>query len=208
MRSTLLSTRSWRCLPERCVYPLLFERSMPGRRGGGSSRAGCPCTGRHFAGIPCGFRAAAPAGACGSGCRAPLYEPFPAAISAWTNGFYPLGSCTMKYNPKINEEVAPLFNDLHPLADQDCAAGAIRMMHALEQALCEIADLINHAAACGGRARRADGPHAHKSVSRHAGGLCAQRHYRAGCSAWHQPGLCRDGGLQNAGDQERAGWRD
>ena len=41
------------------------------------------------------------------------------------NGFYPLGSCTMKYNPKINEEVAPLFNGVHPLADADCAAGAI-----------------------------------------------------------------------------------
>lgn len=59
------------------------------------------------------------------------------------NGFYPLGSCTMKYNPKINEEVAPLFNDLHPLADQDCAAGAIRMMHELEQALARSRDLIN-----------------------------------------------------------------
>ncbi len=31
------------------------------------------------------------------------------------NGFYPLGSCTMKYNPKINEELAPLFDDVHPL---------------------------------------------------------------------------------------------
>ena len=31
------------------------------------------------------------------------------------NGFYPLGSCTMKYNPKINEELAPMFDDVHPL---------------------------------------------------------------------------------------------
>ena len=38
-------------------------------------------------------------------------------------GFYPLGSCTMKYNPKINEEVAnlPGFNDIHPYARRDRA---------------------------------------------------------------------------------------
>ena len=54
------------------------------------------------------------------------------------NGFYPLGSCTMKYNPKINEEVATLFNDLHPLADQSMAQGALDMMLHLDQCLCEI----------------------------------------------------------------------
>ena len=31
------------------------------------------------------------------------------------NGFYPLGSCTMKYNPKVNEDVALFFSDCHPL---------------------------------------------------------------------------------------------
>jgi glycine dehydrogenase subunit 2 len=37
-------------------------------------------------------------------------------------GFYPLGSCTMKYNPKINEDVARLegFSQLHPLSDESC----------------------------------------------------------------------------------------
>lgn len=54
------------------------------------------------------------------------------------NGFYPLGSCTMKYNPKINEEMPALFNDLHPLLDQDMAQGAIDMMLDLDRALCEI----------------------------------------------------------------------
>ncbi|MEG1547392.1 MAG: aminomethyl-transferring glycine dehydrogenase subunit GcvPB [Clostridia bacterium] len=54
------------------------------------------------------------------------------------NGFYPLGSCTMKYNPKLNEELAPLFNNLHPLADEDQARGALELMLKLDRALCEI----------------------------------------------------------------------
>lgn len=54
------------------------------------------------------------------------------------NGFYPLGSCTMKYNPKINEEVVPLFNDLHPYADADCVQGALELMADIQDALCEI----------------------------------------------------------------------
>ena len=42
-------------------------------------------------------------------------------------GFYPLGSCTMKYNPKINEEVAamPEFTGLHPLQSEETAQGAL-----------------------------------------------------------------------------------
>ncbi len=56
-------------------------------------------------------------------------------------GFYPLGSCTMKYNPKINEDVArlPGFAALHPLNDEDGSQGALALMHALEGWLAEIA---------------------------------------------------------------------
>ena len=54
------------------------------------------------------------------------------------NGFYPLGSCTMKYNPKINEEVAGLFEDMHPLLDEDMCQGSLRLMYDLERCLCEI----------------------------------------------------------------------
>jgi glycine dehydrogenase subunit 2 len=54
------------------------------------------------------------------------------------NGFYPLGSCTMKYNPKIDEEVATLFDDLHPLSDEDQSAGALELMLSLDHALCAI----------------------------------------------------------------------
>ena len=52
--------------------------------------------------------------------------------------FYPLGSCTMKYNPKINEEVAQLFNDVHPLLDADMCQGSLRLMYDMEKCLCEI----------------------------------------------------------------------
>ena len=54
--------------------------------------------------------------------------------------FYPLGSCTMKYNPKVNEKVArfPGFADIHPYSDIQDVQGAIKLMFALEKALCEI----------------------------------------------------------------------
>jgi len=56
-------------------------------------------------------------------------------------GFYPLGSCTMKYNPKLNEDVArlPGFGALHPLTDEDGSQGALAVMYTLEQWLAEIA---------------------------------------------------------------------
>jgi glycine dehydrogenase subunit 2 len=58
-------------------------------------------------------------------------------------GFYPLGSCTMKYNPKINEEVAnhPLFNGLHPLQPKETVKGAMEMIDGLDKTLAEITGL-------------------------------------------------------------------
>ena len=55
-------------------------------------------------------------------------------------GFYPLGSCTMKYNPKINEEIAtmPTFNNIHPLQDRNTAEGAEEVCRILDKALCSI----------------------------------------------------------------------
>ena len=51
------------------------------------------------------------------------------------NGFYPLGSCTMKYNPKINEDIARLegFTQLHPLSHESCNQGSLQLMWELEQ---------------------------------------------------------------------------
>jgi glycine dehydrogenase subunit 2 len=55
-------------------------------------------------------------------------------------GFYPLGSCTMKYNPKINEEIARLrgFAEAHPLADPASVQGNLALMLALQEWLAEI----------------------------------------------------------------------
>ena len=59
------------------------------------------------------------------------------------NGFYPLGSCTMKYNPKINEEVAalPQFSGLHPLQPAETVRGAEAVCTLLCRALCELTGL-------------------------------------------------------------------
>jgi glycine dehydrogenase subunit 2 len=58
-------------------------------------------------------------------------------------GFYPLGSCTMKYNPKVNEDLArlPGFTGLHPHQDPSQAQGALRLMKELGDALCAISGL-------------------------------------------------------------------
>ncbi|MBU2648019.1 aminomethyl-transferring glycine dehydrogenase subunit GcvPB [bacterium] len=71
-------------------------------------------------------------------------------LSQWNfgldTGMYPLGSCTMKYNPKINDRQAGLsgFASAHPLAPQHVSQGALRLLVELEQFLCEITGM--HAA--------------------------------------------------------------
>ncbi|GIN85503.1 putative glycine dehydrogenase (decarboxylating) subunit 2 [Heyndrickxia sporothermodurans] len=56
------------------------------------------------------------------------------------SGFYPLGSCTMKYNPKINESVARYsgFAHIHPLQEESSVQGALELMYDLQQHLIEI----------------------------------------------------------------------
>ena len=58
-------------------------------------------------------------------------------------GFYPLGSCTMKYNPKINEEMAahPQFTALHPLQNVATVQGALSAYYQLQRSLSEIAGM-------------------------------------------------------------------
>ena len=60
-------------------------------------------------------------------------------------GFYPLGSCTMKYNPKIDEEMAalPQFQNLHPSQPAGTAKGALALTTLLEQSLCELTGLAH-----------------------------------------------------------------
>jgi glycine dehydrogenase subunit 2 len=59
------------------------------------------------------------------------------------DGLYPLGSCTMKYNPKVNEKTASLpgFTELHPCTEPAKAQGALRMMYELGEYLKEISGL-------------------------------------------------------------------
>ncbi|MFH1768931.1 MAG: aminomethyl-transferring glycine dehydrogenase subunit GcvPB [Candidatus Omnitrophota bacterium] len=57
--------------------------------------------------------------------------------------FYPLGSCTMKYNPKVNEDIANVagFSSLHPYQDQNLLQGALELIYDLERLLCAISGM-------------------------------------------------------------------
>ena len=56
------------------------------------------------------------------------------------DGFYPLGSCTMKYNPKINEAMAALpgFTQIHPTQCEETAQGSIEVLYRAKKSLCEV----------------------------------------------------------------------
>lgn len=58
-------------------------------------------------------------------------------------GFYPLGSCTMKYNPKINEDMASLpgFAKIHPYQPEETVQGALELMYQLDKMLAEVAGM-------------------------------------------------------------------
>ncbi|MDO5754642.1 MAG: aminomethyl-transferring glycine dehydrogenase subunit GcvPB [Tissierellia bacterium] len=58
-------------------------------------------------------------------------------------GFYPLGSCTMKYNPKINEDMASLagMTAIHPMQDIDEVQGALQVLYDAQKYLCEVAGM-------------------------------------------------------------------
>jgi glycine dehydrogenase subunit 2 len=119
---------------------LIFEKSQPGRRAGTLPEYDLPA-----AKIPVELRRERPP-------RLPeLAEP--EIVRHFTElstrnfgidtGFYPLGSCTMKYNPRVNERLAmlPGFRDLHPYQDEDGIQGALELMWRLQEALLEICGL-------------------------------------------------------------------
>ena len=124
----------------RKVYgKLIFELSRKGRRGFRIHAAG---QAQLPAGIPANLLR-----------QEPLELPEtdePTVVRHYTNmstnnfgvdtGFYPLGSCTMKYNPKINEEMAAhsVFAGLHPSTPTYAAQGALELYWTLQKALCEI----------------------------------------------------------------------
>jgi glycine dehydrogenase subunit 2 len=119
---------------------LIYEKSQPGRRG-----IGVPSTDLPVPEVPAELRRAVPP-------RLPeLAEP--EVLRHFTElstrnfgidtGFYPLGSCTMKYNPRIHERLVglPGFANLHPLADDDAAQGALELEWELQEILREITGL-------------------------------------------------------------------
>ena len=116
--------------------PTIFELSRPGRKGIRFPAPDVPKTA-----LPDAFLRE----------ELPLPElPENTVIRHFTNisqlnhaidtGFYPLGSCTMKYNPKINEETArlPGFSQIHPLQPVATVQGALGLMHEAQQWLAEI----------------------------------------------------------------------
>ena len=68
-------------------------------------------------------------------------------LSQWNygvdSGFYPLGSCTMKYNPKVNEDLArlPGFAGAHPYQPEEISQGALRVIYELEKYLGEVSGM-------------------------------------------------------------------
>jgi len=119
---------------------LIFEKSQAGRRGGGPPHNDLP-----VGELPDDLRRATPP-------RLPeLAEP--EVLRHFTKlstrnfgidtGFYPLGSCTMKYNPRVNERLVltPGFRDLHPLQDEEASQGALDLMWRLQEALIEVSGL-------------------------------------------------------------------
>jgi glycine dehydrogenase subunit 2 len=121
--------------------PLLFERGSTGRSGVSLPPLGAGAD--PAAGIPAGLRRASVEG-MPEVSELEVIRHF-TRLSSWNHGidtgFYPLGSCTMKYNPKSSEALArlPGFANVHPLAPPEMAQGALELMWHLERALTEIA---------------------------------------------------------------------
>ena len=114
---------------------LIFEQSVPGR--GCDLLPGCDVPQV----VPSKLRAAPP--------RLPEvsendisrhYTRLAAATHGVNNGCYPLGRCTMKYNPKLNDELAALpgFTGVHPLQPEHTAQGCLEVLYKAQQVFCEI----------------------------------------------------------------------
>ena len=120
---------------------LIFELSQEGRRGYSLPKNRF---GKNYE-IPTGMRRKADAQLpeCDEMTVVRHYTNLSANNFGVDNGFYPLGSCTMKYNPKINEEVAalPQFAGLHPLQPAATVKGAEAVCTLLCRSLCELTGL-------------------------------------------------------------------
>ncbi len=116
---------------------LIFEKSRPGR-----GTAMLPPCDIEVCEIPSALRRKAPLPLpeIGESELARHYSELERRTHGVNNGFYPLGSCTMKYNPRINEEIAQMFgfNKIHPLQPERTAQGCLGVLHLAEKLYCEI----------------------------------------------------------------------
>jgi glycine dehydrogenase subunit 2 len=123
---------------------LLFDRSAPGRKG--YSLPACDVPERPVVDlVPAQYLRKTPA-------ELPQLSE-PDVVRHFTHlsklnysidsGFYPLGSCTMKYNPKVNEVAVnqPGWRSIHPYQPEATVQGALHLMHDLQSLLCEIAGM-------------------------------------------------------------------
>lgn len=125
---------------------LVFEVSRPGRRG-------YRLPDNHIAGTGCATTGNAPEIPAGLLRQTPLdlpecdeltvvrhYNNMSTNNFGVDTGFYPLGSCTMKYNPKINEEMAshPSFSRMHPATPDAASQGNLELYYTLQRSLSEI----------------------------------------------------------------------
>jgi glycine dehydrogenase subunit 2 len=128
--------------PEGAAEPLIFEQSSPGRRGIELPGADVPDAAAPADCLPAAaLRAAPPALPECSELQVVRHFTRLARLNFGidTNP-YPLGSCTMKYNPKVADEAAALpgFAGLHPHVPDAWAQGALELLWSLEQALCAL----------------------------------------------------------------------
>lgn len=118
------------------IEPLLCELSVPGRRGVRFPEPDVP-----LAELPKGLvRQDLPLSELSEVDVTRHFTRLSQLNYSIDTGFYPLGSCTMKYNPKINEETArlPGFANIHPLQPVETVQGALLMMFELQEMLKEI----------------------------------------------------------------------
>ena len=124
------------------LQPTLFERSRPGR-GTGTRFPAPPADALER--LPAAARRAVPPALPELNEATLVRHYLNLSHLNWgvDTGFYPLGSCTMKYNPKVNEWAARLsgFAALHPLAPDETAQGTLELLWTLEQELAEISGM-------------------------------------------------------------------
>jgi glycine dehydrogenase subunit 2 len=124
--------------------PVIFEQSRPGRRGVRLPEPDVPAFDEATM-LPAAVRRTAPLGLpeVAEVDVVRHYTRLSQLNYGVDTGFYPLGSCTMKYNPKVDEWVAglPGFADVHPLQPASTVPGLLELLWTLEAALAEIAGM-------------------------------------------------------------------